>query len=219
MSKHDSQILRLRYLGLKPYEAVWSEMRQFTDARDENTKDEIWVVQHHPVFTQGQAGKEEHLISPGQIPVIKSDRGGQVTYHGPGQIIIYLMLDLRRLKIGVRGLVTVIEESIIEYLAQRQIKATARKDAPGVYVGDKKIASLGLRIRKGCSYHGLSFNLNMDLEPYSRINVCGYSGLGVTQLQDLLEQAPEEQLVIDKLVGGLIKRLGYTGSSVNKSDE
>ena len=194
-------------------------MKQFTDARDENAQDEIWVVQHHPVFTQGQAGKEEHLLSPGQIPVIKSDRGGQVTYHGPGQIIIYLMLDLRRLKIGVRGLVTVIEESVIEYLAQFQIKAEAKKGAPGVYVGDKKIASLGLRVRKGCSYHGLSFNFNMDLEPYSRINVCGYPGLGVTQLQDLLEQAPEEQLVIDKLVGGLIKRLGYTCSSVNKSDE
>jgi len=185
-------------------------MMRFTNERDETTGDEFWLVTHTPVFTLGQAGKEEHLLEPGTIPVIKSDRGGQVTYHGPGQPIIYLLLDLRRLKIGVRDLVSVIENSIIQLLDSYQIAARARQDAPGVYVGSSKIASLGLRVRKGCSYHGLSFNWSMDLEPYRRINVCGYPGLAVTQLADLVGQTPDEQQVFEQLVNCLIEQLGYT---------
>ncbi len=200
----------IRHLGLQPYGEVWRDMKRFTDERNENTADEFWLVTHPPVFTLGQAGKEEHLVEPGNIPVIKSDRGGQVTYHGPGQPIIYLLLNLRRLKMGVRELVSAIEHSIIELLGSYQITATARKDAPGVYVAESKIASLGLRVRKSCSYHGLSFNLNMDLEPYSRINVCGYPGLRVTQLADLIELPPEEKLIFNQLINCLIHQLGYT---------
>jgi len=201
---------RIHQLGLQPYEKVWADMMRFTNERDETTGDEFWLVTHTPVFTLGQAGKEEHLLEPGTIPVIKSDRGGQVTYHGPGQPIIYLLLDLRRLKIGVRDLVSVIENSIIQLLDSYQIAARARQDAPGVYVGSSKIASLGLRVRKGCSYHGLSFNWSMDLEPYRRINVCGYPGLAVTQLADLVGQTPDEQQVFEQLVNCLIEQLGYT---------
>lgn len=200
----------VRHLGIRPYEQVWSEMRRFTDERPKSAPDELWVVQHPPVFTLGQAGKEEHLVAPGDIPVIKSDRGGQVTYHGPGQLIIYLLLDLRRLKMGVRDLVTAIEKSIVKLLGDYDIAAAARTDAPGVYVNDNKIASLGLRVRRGCSYHGLSFNMDMDLEPFRRINVCGYPGLAVTQLADLLEPPPQEQLIVEQLVNYLIEQLGYT---------
>lgn len=167
------------------YTKVWQAMQHFTDHRDEETADELWLVEHPPVFTQGQAGKEEHLLMPGDIPVVKVDRGGQVTYHGPGQQVIYFMINLRRRKIGVRQLVTIIENGIIAALATYDIHAAAKPDAPGVYVEDKKIASLGLRVRKGCSFHGLALNVNMDLSPFLRINPCGYQGLEMIQTVDL----------------------------------
>lgn len=191
-------------------------MKRFTDVRQHNDRDEIWIVQHPPVFTLGQAGRKEHLLDPGKIPVLKSDRGGQVTYHGPGQLVIYLMLDLRRLKMGVRALVSGIEESVVELLSNFQIQGQTWQDAPGVYVKGKKIASLGLRVRKGCSYHGLSLNLNMDLAPYSRINVCGYPGLAVTQLADWVAELPAEQIIADKLVTHLVNKLGYMAAKETK---
>ena len=172
----------IRHLGLQPYEPVSLAMHQFTDTRDENTPDEIWLVEHHPVFTQGQAGKAEHLLATGDIPVIQSDRGGQVTYHGPGQQVMYVLLNLKRRKLGVRELVTVLEQCVVNTLAALDIQAHARPDAPGVYVGDDKICSLGLRIRKGCSFHGLALNINMDLTPFLRINPCGYAGMKMTQV-------------------------------------
>jgi lipoyl(octanoyl) transferase len=157
--------LIIRELGRQPYEPVWHAMQQFTDQRDEHTADELWVVEHDPVFTQGQAGKAEHILAPGDIPVIQVDRGGQVTYHGPGQVVIYFLLNIRRLNYGVRQLVNQIENTVIGTLADYRIDAQARRDAPGVYVGNDKICSLGLRIRKGCSFHGLALNVNMDMEP------------------------------------------------------
>lgn len=174
-----------RRLGRREYLPVFDAMRAFTEARDADTVDELWQVEHPPVFTQGLAGKAEHLLTPGDVPVINVDRGGQVTYHGPGQVVIYCLLDVRRLGLSVRGLVTALEQSVIELLAAQGITAQARPDAPGVYVDGAKIASLGLRIRQGRSYHGLSLNVDMDLEPFSRINPCGYPGLPVTQLRDL----------------------------------
>jgi len=167
------------------YEPVWHRMQTFTDARTEKTNDQLWIVEHPPVFTLGQAGKPEHILNPGDIPVIQTDRGGQVTYHGPGQLVIYLLLDLRRRKLGVRQLVDFIEQAILKVLSDHSIEGKIRPDAPGVYVDDAKIAALGLRIRKGCSYHGLSFNVNMDLEPFNRINPCGFPDMPVTQLTDL----------------------------------
>ncbi|WP_414501432.1 lipoyl(octanoyl) transferase LipB [Zymobacter sp. IVIA_12111.31 C1] len=178
-------------LGMRAYQPVWQTMRQYTDQRQRNDRDQLWLVEHLPVFTQGQAGKPEHVLMPGDIPVVQSDRGGQVTYHGPGQLIAYLMFDLKRCGIGVRAMVTALEQSVIEALAQHGIEAFARPDAPGVYVDRAdgslaKIASLGLRVRRGCSYHGIAFNLDMDLSPFERINPCGYAGMAMTQLRDLL---------------------------------
>lgn len=167
------------------YQTVWHAMQDFTDNRGDAAKDELWLVEHPPVFTQGQAGKEEHLLMPGDIPVVKVDRGGQVTYHGPGQQVLYPMINLRRRKMGVRELVTLIENGIINMLAKYNIVAAAKPDAPGVYVNDKKIASLGLRIRNGCSFHGLALNVNMDLSPFLRINPCGYAGLEMIQTYEL----------------------------------
>ncbi|EOC1286585.1 lipoyl(octanoyl) transferase LipB [Cronobacter muytjensii] len=175
----------IRQLGLQPYEPVSQAMHQFTDERDENTPDELWLVEHSPVFTQGQAGKAEHVLMPGDIPVIQSDRGGQVTYHGPGQQVMYVLLDLRRRKLGVRELVTLLEKTVVNTLAEFAINAYPRPDAPGVYVDGKKICSLGLRIRKGCSFHGLALNINMDLRPFLRINPCGYAGMEMTQVSAL----------------------------------
>tara|TARA_R100001224_G_scaffold29069_2_gene16006 strand:- start:10135 stop:10737 length:603 start_codon:yes stop_codon:yes gene_type:complete len=160
-------------------------MQAFTDKRDETTADELWVVEHDPVFTQGQAGKEEHLLAPGNIPVIQVDRGGQVTYHGPGQVVIYFLLDIRRLKYGVRQLVNRIEQTVVDMLADYQVEAAARRDAPGVYVSGDKVCSLGLRIRKGCSFHGLALNVNMDMEPFARINPCGLTGIKMVQTKDM----------------------------------
>ncbi|MFT7243854.1 MAG: lipoyl(octanoyl) transferase [Candidatus Azotimanducaceae bacterium] len=176
--------LLVRSLGIQPYGEVWQAMREFTDTRDETTPDELWVVEHSPVFTLGQAGKREHILRESDIPIVASDRGGQVTYHGPGQLVIYLLLDLRRKGLGVRDLVSGIENAIIKLLQGWDIAAQARKDAPGVYVEGRKIAALGLRVRRGRSYHGLSLNVAMDLTPFEAINPCGYEGLEVTQLRE-----------------------------------
>lgn len=177
---HSSLIIR--QLGMQPWAPVSLAMHQFTDQRNNDTPDEIWLVEHPPVFTQGQAGKSEHLLMPGNIPVMQSDRGGQVTYHGPGQQVMYVMVNLKRRKTGVRQLVTALEQTVIDTLAHFSITASARADAPGVYVDGKKICSLGLRIRNGCSFHGLALNINMDLAPFLRINPCGYAGMEMTQL-------------------------------------
>ncbi|MFA6052620.1 MAG: lipoyl(octanoyl) transferase LipB [Methylobacter sp.] len=175
----------IRSLGLQDYETTWQNMQRFTQDRDAETADELWIVEHPPVYTLGLNGKREHLLSTGAIPVINSDRGGQVTYHGPGQLIIYALLDMKRLNLGVRRLVTILEQAMIDTLALYNIAAVARADAPGVYVNDKKIGSIGIRIKKNCSYHGLSLNNHMDLRPFDHINTCGYSGLEVTRLADL----------------------------------
>ena len=200
--------LRLRRLGLADYEPVWREMQAFTDRRDEHTGDELWLVQHPPVFTQGQAGKAEHLLAPGDIPVIQVDRGGQVTYHGPGQIVAYPLIDLRRKGIGVRDFVQRIEEAIIRTLAHHGVRGERVAGAPGIYVDGDKIASLGLRVRRGCTFHGLAFNIDMDLEPFQRINPCGYAGLRVTQLSALARVECSE--VEDRLVANLAQQLGYS---------
>ena len=203
-----SQVLGIRELGEADYESTWLAMKHFTDGRDKHTQDEVWLVQHPPVFTQGQAGKAEHLLLPGDIPVVKSDRGGQVTYHGPGQLVAYLMLDVRRLGFGVRELVTRMEQCLIDLLASYGVTAVARPDAPGVYVEGAKIASLGLRIRNGCSFHGLALNVDMDLEPFRRINPCGYAGLAMTQLRD--HAGPIEFAEVGaRLRSQLVKHLDY----------
>ena len=178
--------LHIKHLGfMQAYEPIWRAMQDYTDTRDATANDELWVLEHTPVFTQGQNGKQEHLLNPGDIPVIQVDRGGQVTYHGPGQLIVYFLMDIRRRGLGVRTLVHGIENAVIDYLSQFDIEAHARADAPGIYVKHAKIGSLGLRIRRGCSFHGLSFNVNMDLEPFKRINPCGLSNLQMTQLSEL----------------------------------
>jgi lipoyl(octanoyl) transferase len=176
--------LTLRYLGQQAYLETWQAMSDFTSLRDENTIDEIWIVEHPAVFTQGVAGKTEHLLQQTDIPVVKSDRGGQITYHGPGQLVVYLLINIRRKDFNVRNLVTIIEQGIIELLKSYNIQAFAKVDAPGVYVNNKKIASLGLKIRRGCSFHGLALNVDMDLSPFQQINPCGYAGLEMTQCKD-----------------------------------
>lgn len=184
-------------------------MTDFTNQRTPETPDQLWLVEHPPVFTQGQAGKAEHLLFPGDIPVMQTDRGGQVTYHGPGQLVAYPLLDLRRLKMGVRDLVTAIEQTIVETLAVYGIEAYPKPDAPGVYVAGDKIASLGLRVRRGCSFHGLALNVAMDLSPFQRINPCGYQGLAMTQMRDLLPEAPGLAEVQNQLVMQFARKLGY----------
>ena len=184
----------VRHLGLQPYEPVSQAMHDFTDMRDDTTPDEIWLVEHLPVFTQGQAGKAEHLLMTGDIPVIQSDRGGQVTYHGPGQQVMYVLLNLKRRKLGVHELVTLLEQTVVNTLAEYGIDAHPRADAPGVYVGEMKICSLGLRIRKGCSFHGLALNINMDLTPFQRINPCGYAGMEMTQMRQWVDTATPENI-------------------------
>jgi lipoyl(octanoyl) transferase len=177
--------LAVRRLGLREYGPAWRAMQAFTDRRGPDTPDELWLLQHPPVYTLGQAGRPEHVLDPGGIPVVKIDRGGQVTYHGPGQLVAYLLLDLRRAGFGVKRLVHLLEQSVIDLLAGYGIECYARPDAPGVYVDGAKIAALGLRVRRGCSFHGLALNVDMDLEPFSRIDPCGYPGLAVTQIADL----------------------------------
>ena len=175
----------VRDLGRRAYEPVWRAMQAFTDARDEATPDELWLVEHDPVFTLGQAGKPEHVLLPGDIPVLHVDRGGQVTSHGPGQLVAYPLLDLRRLRIGVRDYVCRIEQAVIDTLADWNIEGRRRDGAPGVYVDGAKVAALGIRVRRGCTFHGLAFNIGMDLEPFSRINPCGFAGLEVVAMRDL----------------------------------
>jgi len=174
-----------RNLGLQDYVTTWQDMQRFNQDRNADTADQLWIVEHFPVYTLGLNGKREHLLNTGNIPVVNSDRGGQATYHGPGQLVIYTLLDINRLNLGVRQLVTILEQAMICTLAQYGIVAVSRADAPGVYVNDKKIGSIGLRIKKNCSYHGLSLNNDMDLRPFDHINPCGYSGLKVTQISDL----------------------------------
>lgn len=200
--------LIVRHLGIRPYLDVWQAMQAFTDQRDASTPDEIWLLEHDAVFTQGQAGKAEHLLQSTTIPVVQSDRGGQITYHGPGQLIAYLLLDVRRKGITVRELVTVLEQAVIALLARHGITASAKPDAPGVYVDGKKIASLGLRIRRGCSFHGLALNINMDLHPFSLINPCGYAGLQMTQAAGLGGPTSVSE-AIPELQAELIRLLEY----------
>lgn len=199
----------IRQLGLRPYAETFEAMRAFTQARTAETPDEIWFLEHPPVFTQGQAGKPEHLLLPGDIPVVQSDRGGQVTYHGPGQSVVYFLIDLQRRGYGIRSLVTRLEESIITTLAGYGIEAAARCEAPGVYVNGDKIASLGLRVRNARTYHGLSLNVKMDMEPFSRINPCGYQGLHMTQVSALGGPSDIKRVNVD-LEKALLQALGYT---------
>ena len=200
--------LILKNLGVTQYQDTLQRMREFTDARDDETPDELWLLQHHPVFTQGQSGKKEHILDPGNIPIVQSDRGGQVTYHGPGQLVCYLLIDIKRKQLGVRDLVDGIELSVIHLLAGYGIEAQAKADAPGVYVQDAKIAALGLRVRRARSYHGLSLNVSMDLAPYGRINPCGYEGLEVTDLAGLGVNEDISSVSVD-LVAQLAAHFGY----------
>ncbi|MBU2864915.1 lipoyl(octanoyl) transferase LipB [Reinekea forsetii] len=174
----------IRDLGQVSYVDTWQKMQDFTLERDESTVDEVWLLEHEPVFTQGQAGKAEHILNPGDIPIVKVDRGGQVTYHGPGQLVAYVLLDMTRIGSDVRKLVSALEDSVVSTLSRYDIDAAPKADAPGVYVNEKKICSLGLRIKQGKSFHGLALNINMDLEPFLRINPCGYAGLEMTQLNE-----------------------------------
>jgi len=198
--------LIVRALGLQPYMDTWEAMKTFTAERDETVTDELWCLQHPRVYTQGQAGKPEHILAPGDIPVIQVDRGGQVTYHGPGQLVVYLMIDLRRRKLGVRVLVDVIEQAIVRTLAGYGIEAAPKADAPGVYVSGAKIASLGMRVRRGCSFHGLALNVDMDMEPFGRINPCGYAGMAMTQVRDFVP-AIQVSDIEPKLVAELARGL------------
>lgn len=203
------ETLVVRDLGLCTYTPIWHEMQRFTAERTEDSADELWLLEHESVFTQGQAGKSEHLLAPGKIAVVQSDRGGQVTYHGPGQLVAYLLLDLKRKSIGVRALVRGVETSIIALLNDHGIEGRSRRDAPGVYVEGAKVASVGFRIRRGASFHGLALNVDMDLEPFSRINPCGLPGLPVTQLRDLGGPGDVES-VKQPLANVLAKTFGYT---------
>lgn len=176
--------LRLRELGRAAYEPTWRAMQAFTATRGPEAEDELWIVEHPPIFTLGVSGRQSHVLAPGSIPVLSVDRGGQVTYHGPGQLVVYALVDLRRRGIGVRRMVSALENSVIRVLASHGIDAHARRWAPGVYISDAKIAAVGLRVRRGCTYHGLAFNIAMELEPFSRINPCGYAGLRITDLRE-----------------------------------
>ncbi|WP_194437103.1 lipoyl(octanoyl) transferase LipB [Vibrio fluminensis] len=202
------QTLVVKHLGKQDYEPIWRAMHEFTNTRSDESRDEIWFVEHNPVFTQGQAGKAEHLLNTGDIPVVQSDRGGQVTYHGPGQLVVYFLINLRRKNIGVRDLVTHIENLVINTLKAYNIDSAARPDAPGVYVDNKKICSLGLRIRRGCSFHGLALNINMDMTPFLRINPCGYAGMEMVQVSQL--GGPDNvDTVAEQLLKELVALLDY----------
>jgi len=207
MPKQQPPPLNIRHLGQSDYTPVWQAMQTFTDNRDEKTADEIWLVQHPPVFTQGQTGRAEHLLATGDIPVVQVDRGGQVTYHGPGQIVAYTLIDIKRMELGVRALVNGLEEAIITVLNSYDVDAERLPGAPGIYVGGTKIASLGLRIRNGRSFHGLALNVDMDLEPFQRINPCGYEGMQVTNLSAF---APVNMTEVEaRLISSLVGVLGY----------
>ena len=206
--------LIVRDLGEQPYLETWEAMKSFTASRDASTPDELWLLEHPRVYTQGQAGKAEHILAPGDIPVILVDRGGQVTYHGPGQLVVYLMIDLTRHRLGIRSLVDVIEQAIVRTLAGMGVAAAPRPDAPGVYVEQAKIASLGLRVRRGCSFHGLALNVAMDMEPFRRINPCGYAGMAMCQVSDFVSEVTVAALartlsdeLVDGLAGGAVRRV------------
>lgn len=203
----------IRHLGICDYQAMWQTMKSFTDQRQPNTPDEIWLLQHPPVFTQGQAGKAEHIHDPHDIPIVQTDRGGQVTYHGPGQLIAYTLIDLRRKQLTIRQFVTHIEQAIIALLKHYDIEGNTRCKAPGVYIADDKVASLGLRVRKGCAYHGLSLNVDMDLTPFSYINPCGFSRLGMTQLSEHINTVKIHEIE-QQLSYSLIRELGYNREDV-----
>ncbi|XOZ33542.1 lipoyl(octanoyl) transferase LipB [Halomonadaceae bacterium KBTZ08] len=214
MAPHSDTVVepRFEWLGRRCYESTFEAMKTFTNARDAATRDECWLLEHKPVFTQGQAGRAEHVLSPGDIPVVQVDRGGQVTYHGPGQLMLYTLIDLRRRGMGVRQLVSMLEDTVVTVLSQWDIEAAPRRDAPGVYVAGEKIASLGLRVRRGCAYHGLALNVDMDLSPFQRINPCGYEGMAVTQLRDQIGEAVPLEAVSDVLQRTLLERLQQAGS-------
>src|SRR5690554_3407168 len=207
-----AESLIVRHLGLQDYQPVWQAMTEFTNKRTADTTDELWLVEHPPVFTQGQAGKPEHLLIPGDIPVVQTDRGGQVTYHGPGQVVLYPLIDVRRARLGVRDLVSALENAVIALLAEYGVAARARPDAPGVYVqtpaGEAKIASLGLRIRRGGSFHGVALNVDGDLAPFARINPCGYAGMAMARLADLADGCPGVEAVGERLADYLARELG-----------
>ncbi|CAM3451131.1 lipoyl(octanoyl) transferase LipB [Parendozoicomonas haliclonae] len=217
----NAEQLIVRDLGMRDYEPVWQAMTAFTNDRGESTTDEFWLVQHPPVFTQGQAGKAEHVLAAGDIPVVQVDRGGQVTYHGPGQQVVYVLLNVRRKGFGVRELVSSMEKALVKTLSEFGIESYPREDAPGVYVkitngimsGEAKIAALGLRIRKGCSFHGLSLNVDMDLSPFQRINPCGYAGMAVTQMRDMMPAAsssPDIEAICKSLITNLAELTDYS---------
>lgn len=210
--------LLVRYLGESVYEDTQKAMMDITDERDASTRDELWFLEHPPIYTLGLAGKSEHILHPGNIPVFKSDRGGQVTYHGPGQLVGYLLIDLKRQKLSIKGLVDQIEQSLIDMLDEFGLNAKRKKGAPGVYISGKKIAALGVRVRRGCSYHGLSLNVDMDTSPYKGINPCGYPGLEVTQLSEFKLMMTVRQAA-EKLQPYLIKNLGFDPSSVSITTE
>lgn len=195
-------------LGICAYQEIWQKMLEFTEQRDINTPDEIWLLQHYPVFTQGQAGDAKHVLNPGNIPIIETDRGGQVTYHGPGQLIIYPLINLQRIRLGIKQFVNILQQSIIQLLADYRIIANTRVNAPGVYVNDAKICSIGLKIRRGCCYHGIALNVNMDLEPFTRINPCGIKNLKMVQISDYINNICFSE-VEEKIVKYLVKNLGY----------
>ena len=197
----------MRRLGLRDYQDVFEKMQQYTDLRSSESRDEVWLLEHHPVYTQGRAGKKEHVLNPGEIPVVQADRGGQVTYHGPGQLIAYFLIDLRRKKLGIRQVVSAMENAVVDLLNEYGLTGHADPKAPGVYIDGKKISALGLRVRRGSSYHGLSLNLNMDLAPFSGINPCGYQGLEVVQLGDFCKF--DRQELETSLIEKLKHRLGY----------
>jgi lipoyl(octanoyl) transferase len=202
-------LIEIKYLGRSDYQETWDAMKDFTNRRAPETPDELWITEHAPIFTQGLNGRAEHVLNVGDIPVVQIDRGGQVTYHGPGQLVLYCLLDITRLELGVKSLVAIIEKSVIDLLQCYRIAAYTRPAAPGVYVDKAKIAALGLRIRKGCCYHGLSLNVEMDLEPFTRINPCGYQGLAVTQLREFGVSESVEQVgrrLADILTGNLIEK-------------
>ncbi len=199
----------IRQLGIQEYNATFARMQTFTLSRTDQTSDEIWFLEHPPVFTQGQAGKAEHVLNPGKIPIVQSDRGGQVTYHGPGQLVAYFMIDLRRMGFGIRRLVSILEDSVVKTLSDYGLHAAPRPDAPGVYLDGAKICSLGLRVRHGCSYHGIAFNINMDLSPFARINPCGFKDLHVTHLHNFIPETTV-QSVATRLIPHLCEEFGYT---------
>lgn len=208
VNKICSENVRIRHMGLQQYEPILQQLKLFTHNRSAHTTDEIWVLEHSPVYTQGQAGKPEHILNPGNIPVVQSDRGGQVTYHGPGQLIVYFLVDLQRKKLTVRNFIDILELSVIDLLTSYNIVAEADKFAPGVYVNQAKICSLGLRVRQGCTYHGLSLNVNMDLEPFSRINPCGFANMQITQISEHRSDI-EFDTIMAQLLKILSQRIGY----------